>query len=70
MMEDPPEMFIDAVGPTSWALTDRKAYNFEQFPEIETFVRLNYAYLADQYGQRYFLRRDLAARKAKLRNTP
>ena len=67
MKEDPPEMFIDAVGPTSWALNDRKAYNFEQFPEIETFVRLNYAHLADLYGQRYFLRRDLAARNAKLR---
>ena len=54
----PPELFIDAVGPTSWFLNDRKYYGFEQFPEIADFVKTNYVFLSDSFDQRYYLRRD------------
>jgi hypothetical protein len=57
-----PEVFIDAVGPTSWFLTDRKYFGFEQFPEINAFVTANYRFVADIYQQRYYLRRDVALR--------
>jgi hypothetical protein len=57
-----PEVFIDAVGPTSWFLTDRKYFGFEQFPDINAFVTANYRFVADLYQQRYYLRRDVALR--------
>ena len=57
------ELFIDATGPTSWFLTDPKIFTFEKFPEIDAYVKANYIYLADLYGQRYFLRRDLASKR-------
>jgi len=56
-----PELFIDAVGPTSWFLGDRKYYGFEQFPDIAAFVQANYVFLKDQFDQRYYQRRDLAS---------
>lgn len=65
LRKSPPEMFIDAVGPASFAMTDRTIYNFEQFPEIQYFVNTNYVHLADRYGERYYLRRDLAARNSQ-----
>jgi hypothetical protein len=58
MRANPPELFIDAVGPTSWFLRDPKYYGFEQFPEIAEFVKANYVFLANAYDQRYYLRRD------------
>ena len=60
---NPPELFIDAIGPTSWFLTDRRYYDFEQFPEIAYFVETNYVLVAHRYDQRYYLRRDRAAAK-------
>ena len=65
MQRRPPAVFIDATGPTSWFFNDSQAFRFERFPEIAGFVKANYVHLADVYGQRYFLRRDLArAREA------
>ncbi|MDQ6677393.1 MAG: hypothetical protein M3Z09_08870, partial [Acidobacteriota bacterium] len=62
MRESPPELFIDAVGPASWSLWDPMKYSYGQFPDIALFVGLNYVYVTDAYGLRYFLRRDLALR--------
>lgn len=54
----PPEVFIDAIGPTSWFLVDPKYYGFEQFPEIASFVKSNYKLLTSYNYQRYYVRRD------------
>ncbi|MFL6447728.1 MAG: hypothetical protein ACJ746_08570 [Bryobacteraceae bacterium] len=70
MEQRPPDVFIDAVGPTSWFLNDPKLYNFEQFPRIAGFIKTNYVHLTDLYGQRFFLRRDLATRREALFNVP
>jgi len=62
LKSDPPEMFIDAVGPASFGMVDPRLFNFAQFHEIEAFISTYYVHSADLYGERYFLRRDLAAR--------
>jgi hypothetical protein len=59
---NPPELFIDAVGPASWFLNDPKFYGFEHFPEIAAFVKDNYVFFKDAYEQRYYRRRDLASK--------
>jgi len=56
-----PELFIDAIGPASWFLSNRDYFGFEHIPEIAAFVNSNYVHLTDLYNERYFLRRDLAA---------
>ena len=70
MREDPPEMFIDAVGPTSWALSDPKVFGFQQFAEIDLFINTYYVHVADVFGQHYYLRRDLAARNLNQQKSP
>jgi hypothetical protein len=57
LRENPAELFVDAVGPTSWDMQDRKRFRFEQFPEIDSYIKANYAHLIDRFGQRYFVRR-------------
>lgn len=64
LRNDPPDLFIDAVGPASFAFTDSAVYGFQQFPEIEAFVNSFYVHIADRYSEHYYLRRDLAARLA------
>jgi hypothetical protein len=64
--QNPPELFVDAVGPTSWYFRDRTSFGFEQFPEIARFIAVRYIYLLDAYGQRYYLRRDLAAKGSQI----
>ena len=61
MQSAPPELFIDAVGPASFAFTDPSVYGFQKFPEIEFFVNTHYVHVADRYAEHYYLRRDLAA---------
>jgi hypothetical protein len=56
---NPPEVFIDAIGPTSWFLVDRKYFGFDQFPSIAAFVGANYILVKDDFKQRIFLRKDL-----------
>jgi hypothetical protein len=68
MQHQPPAVFIDATGPTSWFFNDPKAFRFEEFPEIASFIHAHYVHLADLYGQRYFLRRDLATAREALFN--
>jgi hypothetical protein len=58
LCENPPEVFVDAVGPTSWFLVDRKYYGFEQFPPIAAFVEDKYKLVKSDFGQRIFLRKD------------
>ncbi len=66
-----PELFVDALSFASWVINDRKHLGFEQFPEVDRFVRTNYVFLTERYepgaggGQgleRYYLRRDLLAK--------
>lgn len=70
LQENPPALFIDAIGPTSWFLYSREYYGFEKIPEIAAFVNAEYVHLVDLYEQRYFLRRDLAARREAEFNRP
>lgn len=61
--QNPPELFIDSMGPASWVhYSDASRFNFEQFPEIAQFVTSFYVHIADAYGQRFYLRRDLMPR--------
>ncbi len=62
LMDNPAELFIDAVGPKSWAFTDSR-FNFEQCPEIKAYIDLHYVHLVDLYEQRYYLRRDLVGKR-------
>jgi len=59
----PPALFIDAIGPASWFLRQREYWGFELVPSIKEFVDRGYVHLIDLYGQRYFMRRDLAAKR-------
>lgn len=67
LRESSAELFVDAVGPTSFVFWDHNLYNFEQIPEIALAVSMNYVHLIDAYGHRYFLRRDLAQRAHSVR---
>ena len=60
---NPPELFIDAIGPASWFLSSQQYFGFERVPAIAAFVHAHYVHLADLYHERYFLRRDLAAKR-------
>ncbi len=62
LRQDPPELFIDAVGRTSWYMRDPEAFGFEQLPDVAAFVKAHFVHLADAYGERYFVRKDLAAK--------
>jgi hypothetical protein len=64
--ENPPELFIDAIGVTYLWTGDRATYTFEKFPEIAKFVDDFYVHLADGFGQRYYLRRDLAVNRRSI----
>ena len=58
----PPELFLDAINSGSWTLTDRKYFGFERVPALNAFVKANYILSGEMYEQRYYLRRDLAAK--------
>ncbi len=47
LVENPAELFIDAVGPTSWPFTDRRFNRFEQCPEIKAYIDAHYVHLVD-----------------------
>lgn len=55
-----PELFIDAMDTSHGDFGNRKVHGFELIPEIDSFIQLNYVYLLDAYGQRLYIRRDLA----------
>jgi hypothetical protein len=66
----PPALFIDAVGGGSWFLSQREYWGFELVPSIKAFVDEGYVHLIDIYGQRYFMRRDLAVKREADFNRP
>lgn len=70
MRDHTPELFIDAVGESSFAFKDPKAYAFEQFPEIANFIYAHYVHYSDKYSQHFYLRRDLAALKTGSSTSP
>jgi len=58
------ELIVDAVGNNSWAVGDNATYGIEQVPEMARFVHDSYRHIADGYGERFYLRADLASRAA------
>ncbi len=64
---NPPELIVDAIGSASWAFEDQGTYGLDQVPEIARFVHDFYRQVADVYGERFFLRADLAARAASMK---
>jgi len=65
LQSNPPALFIDAVGWTSWFVREPEFWGFHLIPSIKQFVDQRYVHLIDLYGQRYFYRRDLAAKREK-----
>jgi hypothetical protein len=58
----PAVLFIDAVGPSSCCgFARQEDVGFELVPEINAFVQSNYVYVMSAYGERFFIRRDLAS---------
>jgi hypothetical protein len=62
LSRNPPELIVDAISTNSWALDDRRTYGVDQVPEIARFLNDFYRHVADGYGERFFLRADLAAK--------
>jgi hypothetical protein len=56
-----PELFIDASDTSLGGFANRKVHGFDQIPAINAFIQANYVRILDQYGQRFYIRRDLAA---------
>jgi 4-amino-4-deoxy-L-arabinose transferase-like glycosyltransferase len=56
----PPDLFIDAIDTSHGGFANRQAFGFEVIPEINAFVQVNYIHVLDAYGQRFYMRRDLA----------
>lgn len=67
LTQHPPELFIDAIGPSSWVFQDTGTYGLDQVPEIARFVNDFYRQVAEAYGYRFFLRSDLASRAASVK---
>jgi hypothetical protein len=63
MRRHPADLFVDGAG-TSMYLTpfqDRSKTGFALFPEIRSYILANYLYVASIYGDRLYIRRDLAS---------
>ena len=59
----PPALFIDAIGPASMFLTSPDYFGFGQVAGLAEFVDSHYVLLTDLYNERFYLRKDLAARR-------
>jgi len=55
-----PRLFVDAIGTSHGGFANRQIYGLEVIPEINSFVRSNYVHVLGAYGQRFYIRRDLA----------
>ncbi len=53
-----PPVFVDAVGSSSTWLNDRKAFGYEVFDELKTFVNTHYRYVGMADDTRVFVRAD------------
>ena len=67
---NPPALIVDAVGPTSWFTKDPQVWGFELIPSFKAFIDQHYIHLIDLYGERYFLRRDVAAKREREFSAP
>jgi hypothetical protein len=56
----PPDLFIDATDTSLGGNANRQVYGLEVIPEINSFIQVNYVHVLDVYGQRFYIRRDLA----------
>ena len=57
----PADLFLDALDVSCCYMNDRKVYGFETVPAIRSYVDANYLWVSEQFRQRFYLRRDLAA---------
>jgi hypothetical protein len=55
-----PELFIDAIDTSHGGFANRKVYGLDLIPEINSYILANYAHVLDGFGQRFYIRRDLA----------
>ena len=60
LQRHPPELLIDAIDTSLGGFAHRDAYGFEVIPEINSFIQVNYLHILDAFGQRFYVRRDLA----------
>jgi hypothetical protein len=65
---NPPELFIDSISIASWFMHDRRYFGFKQIPELNQFVKDHYVAFTEFYEERFYLRRDLAARWGSVRS--
>lgn len=59
---DPPEVFVDSVGPASWAFPDRHENGHEVVPALKEIIDTEYVPLVDERGRRLYLRLDIQHR--------
>ena len=55
-----PKLFVDAIASSWGAAIIGKTQHFEVIPEINSYIQANYVHTLDAYGQRFYIRRDLA----------
>jgi hypothetical protein len=56
----PADLLVDALDVSCCNLNDRSLYGFGTIPEIGEYIRSYYVLVAEQYGERFYLRRELA----------
>jgi len=54
-----PELFVDAIDVSCCYINDRKTQGFEAIPEINSYIHAHYVQVAKEYGEQFYLRRDL-----------
>jgi hypothetical protein len=64
----PPKLFVDAVASSWGAAILGKSQGFEVIPEISAAIQAGYVHVLDAYGQRFYIRRDLARSVAGIGN--
>ena len=53
------ELIVDALDTSCCNLNDRSKHGFELVPSIDAYIRAHYVLVAEQYQERFYLRRDL-----------
>ncbi|RRB03917.1 hypothetical protein [Larkinella rosea] len=53
-----PPVFLDAVGPNSFWLSDRATQGYENFPELRNFIDTNYRFAGETDKNRIYIRTD------------
>jgi hypothetical protein len=60
LRQRPAELIVDALDVSCCFMNDRSVYGFETIPAIGAYIHSHYRLLTEQYGERFYLRRDLA----------